>query len=62
MTRTPTADYLYRAEIKRAEVATTLASFAVSMDYDNEKGAVGDAKRACMMGRAWATCLSDQHD
>ena len=62
VTRTPTADYLYRAEIERAKVATTLASLAVSMDYDNVKGAVGDAKRARMMGRVWATCLSDQHD
>ncbi|MEN9726741.1 MAG: hypothetical protein RL434_1107 [Pseudomonadota bacterium] len=62
VTRNPSADYLYRAEIERAEVASTLATLAASMDYDNVKGAVSDARRARMMGKVWATCLSEQHD
>lgn len=59
--RTPSADYLYRAEVSREEVGKTLAALAETMDYDNVKGAVTDARRAKMMGRVWATCASEQH-
>jgi len=33
--RTPNADYLYRAEIDRAEVGRTIEDLFIDMDYDN---------------------------
>lgn len=62
VTRTPSADYLFRAEIARKTVGDTLATLALSMDYENVKGAVSDDRRSRMMGRVWATCASEQHD
>jgi hypothetical protein len=61
VTRSPQADYLYRAEISRKAVGDALTAHALSMGYDNVKGAVSDSRRGRMMGRVWATCASEQH-
>jgi hypothetical protein len=45
-TETPDADYLYRANIPRQEVATAIARIATDIDYSNFKNSVKDHRRA----------------
>lgn len=40
VSRTPSADYLFRAELPRQAVADRLFDLAMDLDYDNVKGAI----------------------
>ena len=44
-TCTPHSDYLYRADIPREDVARAMHDEAMSIDYTNFKGSVGDFDR-----------------
>lgn len=63
VTRTPRADYLYRAEIRREEVAAVLAGAARAMAYTNVKGAIpaGDHRRSRAMHDIWQVMFDAQH-
>lgn len=51
VTETPAADYRYRADVPRDEVARVLADRAASIDYPNFKASIGagerERRRAC---------------
>lgn len=63
VTRTPRADYLYRAEIRREEVAAVLAGAARAMAYANVKDAIpaGDHRRSRAMHDVWQAMFDAQH-
>lgn len=52
---TPTADYLYRAEVRRVEVARVLAELVKRIDYPNFKDAVADDDRHAAYFEVWST-------
>lgn len=53
--RTPSADYLYRAEVSRIEATARIGEALASMTYTNVKGAiaVGDGWRYSAMHDVW---------
>lgn len=63
VTRSPRADYLYRATVHRDRVASTLSQHLVTMTYANVKGAipVGDSRRRSFMHATWHVMHSAQH-
>lgn len=50
VTVTPSADYMYRSELKADVVAARIAESIVDIDYDNFKNSISDPDRhdACM--------------
>lgn len=62
-TRTPRADYLYRAEVTREAMAARLALHADSMTYTNVKGAIpmGDRRRSNAMHDVWQVMFDAQY-
>jgi hypothetical protein len=62
VTETPTADYRYRTDVPRAEVARVLADRAASIDYPNFKASIGaserERQRAC--GEVWGVMRDAQ--
>lgn len=63
VTRTPAADYLYRAEVHRRTFADVLSLHVLKMSYRNVKGAIhcGDRRRSDAMGKVWDVMRSAQH-
>jgi len=63
VTRTPRADYLYRAEVPRPVVARALEFHALGMTYTNVKGAIpaGDHRRSRAMHDTWQVMFDAQH-
>src|SRR5690606_16585105 len=61
--RTPRADYLYRAEVRRQDVATALNDAAWRLEYTNVKGAIpdGDHRRSRAMHDIWQVMFDAQH-
>lgn len=51
--KTPSADYLYRAEVSRAAVAKALAEQVERIEYDNFKSSVDDPDRHVVCHRIW---------
>lgn len=52
--RTPTADYLFRAEIPSIAVGTAIAAQVDAISYDNFKGSVSDPARHSAYMRVWS--------
>lgn len=63
VTRTPRADYLYRAEVSRIAMAGLLSEHANTMAYANVKGAIpmGDRRRSHAMHDVWQVMFDAQH-
>lgn len=63
VTRTPRADYLYRAEVGRNAVAELMAEHVATMRYTNVKGAIpaGDHRRSHAMHDTWQVMFDAQH-
>lgn len=61
--RTPSADYLYRAEVPRIEATARLGEALARMTYTNVKGAipVGDGRRYSAMHDVWQVMFDAQH-
>lgn len=53
--RTPGRDYLFRAELPRAVVSSTLAQQLANIDYDNFKNSVGDTRLHAAYTSVWTT-------
>ena len=54
------ADYPYRIQVPKAEVATVLGQAVVAIDYDNFKARVGKSqggRRATIYARVWGVLL-----
>lgn len=54
------ADYRFRAQVPRADVALVLVDTVTGLDYDNFKARVGKAqggKRAMLYARVWGVLL-----
>lgn len=65
VTTTPEADYRFRTELPRADVAAVIADQLAGIGYDNVKGAIphGPAAheiRAQAMGRCWSAMYQAQ--
>lgn len=58
--KTPGNDYLFRAEIKREEVAQRVAEQVMGIGYDNFKDSVTDDRLHTAYGRVWGTMSSLQ--
>ena len=63
VTRTPAADYLYRATVTREEAAQALAQHALTMAYTNVEGAIAprDHRRHHAMADVWQVMYDAQH-
>lgn len=61
--RTPSADYLYRAEVLRREVSEALRDAVGDLHYTNVKGAIpmGDTRRHGAMHDVWQVMFNAQH-
>jgi hypothetical protein len=53
VSRTPDADYLYRAEVARVEVSVAISSAAAGIAYPNFKGSVQDRDRLATYHDVW---------
>lgn len=64
VTRSPAADYLYRATVHREKVASTIGQHLAAMSYTNVKGAIpfGDSRRRRFMHDTWHVMQSAQHE
>ncbi|MGD9599919.1 MAG: hypothetical protein AB7P94_16775 [Steroidobacteraceae bacterium] len=60
--RTPRADYLFRVEVPRDEVALMLALSAVAIDAPNFKASVAEPWRAKVCSDVWSVMWKAQHD
>lgn len=64
VSRTPSADYLFRAQLPRQAVAERLFDLAMDLDYENVKGAIpGGVKhdaRHTAMSETWSTLMRAQ--
>tara|TARA_R110000751_G_scaffold286675_3_gene391231 strand:- start:9707 stop:10051 length:345 start_codon:yes stop_codon:yes gene_type:complete len=47
------ADYPYRADVLREDVATTIANELMEIDYDNFKNSVNDTSLRIAYGKVW---------
>ncbi len=56
----PVADYRYRAELPRQEVATAIAERVSGIDYDNFKGSVQETDRHDAYLHVWSAMFSFQ--
>ncbi len=61
VTRSPAADYLFRAEVRRGVVAAALSIAAAGISYPNFKGSVRDRDRLETYHDVWDVMLSWQH-
>lgn len=61
-TRTPGADYLYRAVVKREDVAGALFAEVLAIDYPNFKGSVQDRERHDAYMDVWRVMHRYQFD
>lgn len=63
VSRTPRADYLYRATVHRERVGRILTDHAATMGYTNVKGAIpaGDDRRKRAMHDVWQVMFDAQH-
>ncbi len=59
--RTPAADYLYRAELRRSIVGSAIDTSLQLIDYDNFKASVPDPKRHAAYARCWEAMLCFQN-
>jgi len=63
VSKTPNADYLYRAVVDRAKVAGTMEDLFMNMDYDNFKNSIPHSKEpyheACFS--VWSVMNNLQH-
>ena len=60
VTRTPDADYLFRAVVKRTEIASALAGEVRRVNYDNFKDSVRNRKLHDAYLRVWTAMSSLQ--
>lgn len=61
VTRSPAADYLFRAEVRRGVVAAALSLAASGISYPNFKGSVRDRDRLETYHDVWDVMLAWQH-
>lgn len=64
VSRTPDADYLYRAVVTRLHVAQVLADLPAAIDYPNFKGSISSARdpHAATRSRAYHRCWDAMMD
>lgn len=61
VSRTPDADYLFRAEVGRLEVTAALSAAAGGIAYPNFKGSVTDRDRLATYHDVWDVMYAWQH-